>query len=1054
MFKICSQTFKVILVLLLTSYLYPLISQSNNDTITESEHYQEVFKHLENGQEKEARNSFYESLALYEEEENWEAYIDLVFEFLVFKRETKFYEEPIITALEVVTYLKDNKPEVYLNCGKIYRWMGNTYALNNEKEKSLEACKIYYDITNRKYPNEDCLESAIANNVLGIGSRTAGVYDKAQYHFKKAIVILEELDKSKSVIEELAKSYEHLGHFYYMFGQTERSVITTIKGYEYAVQVVGQNDLFLVPFLVNIAGFYAELGEYELSLEYNKRALYIIEESGTRDYYYFEYVLPKIYIDIANELQLNKKYDEAIDRYNKALEIIKVYRQDWIWENNVFKGIAAAYLSSGENKKALSYYSKADSTLEAASQNVKESNSYKIEQAHLKLHQSELYLNINEQERAKQNLNLAEKIASFIGEDLNGLKPIIYYHRSGIYQSELEFDSSLYYNQIAMYASAGDCSSSDTIYIPKVKDFESTSLTYSIINQRISLLKQLADSKSQINEKQHYLNRAFTFLELIDSVHLSSLKKISKLRNSKSKSLIEASIECYKNGLDAIYSLYKIDPTDRHLEKAFEVIQRAKAQALLLNQLNENASSKAQLPNDVLEEERNLNLEILQLEKQVLDAQDINDSLTVKYIENELLFLKKRELAFFKKKIENDYPDYYANKYNFTSTSINDLKNSIKEDEVIIDYTFTSDSTFFIYAIDKNSTPVFLKKTCATNLSVPIKKYFKFIQRTTLVRHKNLNSFVNQSSTLYNIFIEPIEEKLLNKNRIIIFGDNLSYYIPFETLIENNEVKEYHELPFLIKQFDISYHYSSSIFYESRSKNYDLINTILAFAPVYDNAIKKENDEGISFIDNMRMDTTLRAFNTDGSYLPLFESENEVVAISNMFDQEMGSNLLLREEASEAQLKAYLKKPFKYIHIAGHSFANLKHPQFSGIACYQEDEENNEDGILYLGELTNIPIKADLVTLSSCESGFGQLDYSEGMLGINRNIIQSGANNVVYTLWKVMDGVSANLMINFYKKITEGQNYARALRSAKLELLAQKETATPNLWSAFLLIGR
>ena len=85
---------------------------------------------------------------------------------------------------------------------------------------------------------------------------------------------------------------------------------------------------------------------------------------------------------------------------------------------------------------------------------------------------------------------------------------------------------------------------------------------------------------------------------------------------------------------------------------------------------------------------------------------------------------------------------------------------------------------------------------------------------------------------------------------------------------------------------------------------------------------------------------------------------------------------------------------------------------------------------------------------------FGQLDISEGLLGINRWFIQSGTNNVIFSLWKVMDKISADLMIDFYNEIKKGSNYSQALRQAKLNIIAKEETATPNYWSAFLLIGR
>jgi len=168
------------------------------------------------------------------------------------------------------------------------------------------------------------------------------------------------------------------------------------------------------------------------------------------------------------------------------------------------------------------------------------------------------------------------------------------------------------------------------------------------------------------------------------------------------------------------------------------------------------------------------------------------------------------------------------------------------------------------------------------------------------------------------------------------------------------------------------------------------------------------------------------------------------------------NQLDLRANASEAALKSNLEKPFKYIHIAGHSFADLENPKFSGIACFDVNESNpnTEDGTLYTGEIYNISSKADLVTLSSCESGFGKLEKTEGLMGINRAFIYAGTPNVVFSLWKVYDKISATMMKDFYKNTLEGKSYSTSLREAKLQLLEKEETASPHFWSPFLLIGR
>ena len=165
------------------------------------------------------------------------------------------------------------------------------------------------------------------------------------------------------------------------------------------------------------------------------------------------------------------------------------------------------------------------------------------------------------------------------------------------------------------------------------------------------------------------------------------------------------------------------------------------------------------------------------------------------------------------------------------------------------------------------------------------------------------------------------------------------------------------------------------------------------------------------------------------------------------------NTLALRTQAGEGALKQALTEPYQYVHIAGHSFSDLKDPKFSGIACSSSDTLI-EDGILYADEISQLNIQADLVTISSCESGYGQVAQGDGLLGLNRTFISAGAQNVVFSLWKVYDHISASFMVDFYTRVLDGQGYAGSLRAAKLRLIRDPATASPHFWAAYMLVGR
>jgi len=108
-----------------------------------------------------------------------------------------------------------------------------------------------------------------------------------------------------------------------------------------------------------------------------------------------------------------------------------------------------------------------------------------------------------------------------------------------------------------------------------------------------------------------------------------------------------------------------------------------------------------------------------------------------------------------------------------------------------------------------------------------------------------------------------------------------------------------------------------------------------------------------------------------------------------------------------------------------------------------------------MGEIYNLRIRANLIVLSSCESGFGDLLGGEGILGLNRAFVFAGAPNVLYSLWKVNDKITAQFMVTFFYQILEKKaTYAEALRRAKLKLLNTEESSLPLYWTAFQLVGQ
>ncbi|MBF0128216.1 MAG: CHAT domain-containing protein, partial [Magnetococcales bacterium] len=100
-------------------------------------------------------------------------------------------------------------------------------------------------------------------------------------------------------------------------------------------------------------------------------------------------------------------------------------------------------------------------------------------------------------------------------------------------------------------------------------------------------------------------------------------------------------------------------------------------------------------------------------------------------------------------------------------------------------------------------------------------------------------------------------------------------------------------------------------------------------------------------------------------------------------------------------------------------------------------------------EIFSLKINADLVTLSACQTGLGQLRGSE-MIGLNRAFLYAGTHSLISSLWRVDDLSTAVLMKHFYRNYTS-MNKADSLRQA--QLMVKQNFPHPANWAGFNLLG-
>ncbi len=361
----------------------------------------------------------------------------------------------------------------------------------------------------------------------------------------------------------------------------------------------------------------------------------------------------------------------------------------------------------------------------------------------------------------------------------------------------------------------------------------------------------------------------------------------------------------------------------------------------------------------------------------------------------------------------------------------------------LVEYFYGDEHIYAIGITDNEKTLIRLpsNKELLLNFVENIGNH-KYAQQNDQSRIKQ---FSVNAHALYQQLLAPIISQLdENINQLKIIPDGLMGYLPFEILLTeayDNGTLSYKNFPYLINNYTVSTEFSATLLKPKRIEAIGYEYEYVGFAPSYKGTLMAENYQ-----------ITRSAESTSMKFSPLKYNEPEVEMGYDIF----GGKSFFGDKATEISFKEYAPKS-KIIHLSTHAFANIKNAQFSGLAFVQQEgiSDVENDGLVYIDDLYNMRLNAELTVLSACETAVGEFKRGEGIMSLGRAFKYAGCQNIVMSSWTISDQSTARLMQYFYEELNEGIGKADALRQAKLRYLeaADANTADPYFWAAFTLIG-
>jgi CHAT domain-containing protein/tetratricopeptide (TPR) repeat protein len=316
------------------------------------------------------------------------------------------------------------------------------------------------------------------------------------------------------------------------------------------------------------------------------------------------------------------------------------------------------------------------------------------------------------------------------------------------------------------------------------------------------------------------------------------------------------------------------------------------------------------------------------------------------------------------------------------------------------------------------------------------------------VRQRDLGEM---QQCLSMIILDGFGDILRSKTHWIVSTDSLLSRIPFESLLIDGQ--------WVVDKHSVSYSPSLSTLFALQERQADRQNAG-RFLAVGNVPYPLQCAGSRASVPNIALEGSNRKFISPAfsGLHRLCSSKDEIDRVRGIFKDQ--AEVLEGSSATAAKLRSLGKDggldQFRYILISAHGFEHRNEPNLGAFILAPGTGGKADDANLPAADLRRLSLKSELVFLSACETGLGQIVGGEGVIGLPFALLEAGSTSAIVSLWEVQDTSAAEFVSRVFKKIHAGLSRHFALSETKREFragMAGESFKAPMHWVPYVLIG-